>query len=494
MKRLFLFFCIIVLTPLSMSGIAMAKEKAILKNQHLKLYKGEVKVIKIGEIDRVAVGDGKLLSTSITKKGQLIILAEKAGETLVHIWGKGGWERELKIQISESNPQSSEVEIKSLLRNSTGLNVRTVGGRIVIEGLVGPADTTKIEAIKKYYPDIVNLTSKSEASFYDKMVHMKVQITEFSSNALEEVGINWNSSFSGPIFGLVKPSSSNYIDPTNGAFVPPEKDTPAVNPLAGTAGFAYFGILTAISSRINLMQANGDALILASPTLISRSGGEASFLAGGQLPLPTVSATGQQDVKFKDYGIKLKIKPVADNQGNVNARVETELSQPDLSNAVNGIPGILTRTAMADLSMKSGETMVISGLMDSNLSKDVSEVKYLAAIPILGALFRNSRLRDRKTELVIFVTPKVIAANSAVNTEALAQHQGMIDRFKKAVELDDWLDEDSTNADLLSDSEGAHSYSAETAANVKSDEIASDEAVIPSEGVPAETLNNDVSQ
>ena len=200
------------------------------------------------------------------------------------------------------------------------------------------------------------------------------------------------------------------------------------------------------------MRGNGDALILASPTLIARSGGEAEFLAGGQLPLPTVSSTGQQDVKFKDYGIKLRIKPVADDNGNINARVETELSQPDLSNAVNGIPGLLSRTAQADLSMKSGETMVISGLMDSNLSKDVSEVKYLAAIPILGALFRNKRLRDRKTELVIFVTPQVINAKSEVNTEALSQHKAMIKRFKEAVDLEDWLDDDSTNADLLDDS------------------------------------------
>ena len=449
MKRSFLFFCILILAQMNLSGVAMAK--VVLKNQHLKLYKGEVKVIKIGNVDRVAVGDGKILSTSITKNGQLIILAEKAGETLVHIWGKDGWERELIIQISESNPKSAESEIKSLLRNATGLNVRTVGGRIVIEGVVGPADAAKLQAIKKYYPDIILLASETTASFHDKMVHMKVQITEFSSSALEEVGINWSTSFAGPILGAVKPSSSAYIDPTNGAFVPPDGTSPPVNPLAGSNGFGYFGILTALSSRINLMQGNGDALILASPTLIARSGGEAEFLAGGQIPLPTVSATGQQDVKFKDYGIKLRIKPVADNEGNINARVETELSQPDLSNAVNGIPGLLSRTAQADLSMKDGETLVISGLMDSNLSKDVSEVKYLAAIPVLGHLFRNNRLRDRKTELVIFVTPKVIDASSTTNTEALSHHKAMIKRFKKAVDLEDWLDDESSNVDILDD-------------------------------------------
>lgn len=488
MKRLFLFFNILILTQLSMSGVVMAKGKVILKNQSLKLYKGQVKVLRIGDIDRVAVGDGKLLSTSITKKGQLIILAEKAGETLVHIWGKEGWERELKIQISESNPKSAESEIKSLLRNANGLTVRTVGGRIVIEGVVGPADAAKLQAIKKYYPDIVNLASETTASFKNKMVHMKVQITEFSSSALEEVGINWNTSFAGPYIGAVHSPNASVISPETGQFVPPEADVPAVNPIPGVA-FGYFGVLTALNSRINIMRGNGDALILASPTLIARSGGEAEFLAGGQIPLPTTNASGQANVDFKDYGIKLKIKPVADDEGNINALVETELSQPDLSNAVNGIPGFLSRSARADLSMKSGETMVISGLMDSNVSKDVSEVKYLAAIPILGALFRNKRLRDRKTELVIFVTPKVVNANSRENTAALSQHKKMINRFKKAVDLEDWMDEESANADLISEDGAKHSYSLESDNKVKSD------VVVPETTTSsAEASNNEVSQ
>lgn len=448
MKRLTFLFYVLVIAQLAMSATTMAK--STFKNQSLILFKGEVKVLSIGQVDRVAVGNGKLLSTSITKSGQLIILAEKEGETIIHVWGKAGWERELKIKISSSNPKTAESEIKSLLRDAPGLNVRTVGGRIVIDGDVGPHDAAKISVLKKVYPDVLVMARETKASFHDKMVHMKVQITEFSSSALEEVGINWNASFDGPYVGGVQATKSPYIDPRNGEFVPPEKDTPPINPLAGTKGFGYFGILATMSSRINLMQGNGDALILASPTLIARSGGMAEFLAGGQIPLPQTSDKGTT-VEFKDYGISLKIEPVADDEGNITARVETELSAPDLSNAVGGIPGFLTRKAVADLSMKSGETLVISGLMDSTVSKDVSEVKYLAAIPILGALFRNKRLRDTKKELVIFVTPKVIDAKSKENAASLSQHESMIKRFNVAVELEDWMDEDSENADLIID-------------------------------------------
>lgn len=466
MKRLILIFCVLILTQISMSGTAIAKKKFILKNQFLKLYKGEVKVIRIGAIERVAVGNGKILSTSITKKGQLIILAEKAGETIVHIWGKDGWERELKIKISESNPRSEESEIKSLLRDAPGLSVRTVGGRIVIDGAVGPDDAAKIKVIKKHYPNILLMARETAASFHDKMIHMKVQITEFSSNALEEIGINWSTSITGPYAGMLAAPNSEYINPVDGVFVAPAKDTPNVNPLVDVKAFGFFGILTSMSSRINFMQNNGDALILASPTLIARSGGEAEFLAGGQIPLPSTSQNGTT-VEFKDYGISLKIKPVADDEGNITARVETELSAPDLSTAVNGIPGFLSRKAQADLSMKNGETMVISGLMNSSLSKDTSGIKYLRSIPLLGALFRNKKTIDKKTELVIFVTPKVINANSRINKEGVEQHKVLIKKFREAVELEDWMDEDSRNADLLKDTETSEPATETTQENIE---------------------------
>lgn len=448
MKRLTLFSCVLVMIQLFFSSAVYAKKKVILKNMYLRLYQGEVRVLKIGNVERVAVGNGKLLSTSITKTGQLIILAEKKGETLIHVWGKAGWERDVKIQVSELNPRSAIREIKSLLRNTQGLSIRLVGGRVVIEGDVGPDIVAKVVEIKKYYPNILVLINEKTASFHDKMIHMKVQITEFSSNALEEVGINWNASFPGPYVGAVAAPNSAYISPISGEFVPPEAATPPVNPLAGTKAFGFFGIMTALNSRINLMQSSGDALILASPTLIARSGGQAEFLAGGEIPLPSTSVSGTT-VEFKSYGIGFNIKPFADKDKNITARVDVELSAPDLSITVNGIPGFLTRKSSADLSMKDGETMVIAGLMNSDLSKNKSEVKYLASIPILGALFRNKSLRDKKTELVIFVTAKVIDAQSNVNKEGIKQRKMLIKRFSEAVELEDWIDEDSPNVEVL---------------------------------------------
>jgi len=417
---------------------ASAKSK-IIKNKFISLYMGEVRVMKIGEVDRVAVGNGKILSTSITKKGQLIILAEKKGETLIHIWGKKGWERDLTIQISASNPLTAATEIKSLLRDVSGISVRSVGGRTVIDGDVGPADAAKLKMIQKYYPNIIMLARETKASFHDRMIHMKLQITDFSTSALEEVGINWQTSIPGPAWGAVATPGSTFPIDANGTSAPAA--------LLGKT-FGFFGIITAMTSRINLLVSNGDALILASPTLTARSGGEAEFLAGGEVPLITSSQNGQT-ITFKEYGIKLKIKPVADDKGNITARVETELSSPDPSVALNGVPGFISRKAQADLSMKDGQTIVISGLLSSTLSKDTTKVKYLSSIPLIGALFKNTETRDKKTELVIFVTPTIFEADSKINVDAIAQRDKLVKRFVKASDLGEWMKKDSANADLL---------------------------------------------
>ncbi|VAW90836.1 Type II/IV secretion system secretin RcpA/CpaC, associated with Flp pilus assembly, partial [hydrothermal vent metagenome] len=194
--------------------------------------------------------------------------------------------------------------------------------------------------------------------------------------------------------------------------------------------------------------ANGDALTLASPNLTARSGGEAEFLSGGEIPIVNEFANGSS-VEYKEYGIKLKINPSADNNGNITARVETEISAIDAATTVDGIPGFLSRKTSADLSMRDGETIVISKLINSDLSKDTSGLKYLSSIPILGSLFRNKNLRDKKTELVIFVTPSVITADSKINKESLAAHDYLIKRFKDATDYKSWADEDSPNGDLL---------------------------------------------
>jgi pilus assembly protein CpaC len=197
----------------------------------------------------------------------------------------------------------------------------------------------------------------------------------------------------------------------------------------------YFGIATEISSRINFAVDTGNAILLAEPRLATRSGGEAKFLAGGEFPIQISNINGTT-VEFKEFGIALEISPEVDANDNIRASVMTEVSAIDNSVAVDGIPGLLTRRTDTEISMKSGETLVISGLLNQQASKDISGVKFLMDIPILGHLFRSENFRDQKTELVIFVTPTVFDAESDINRDAMEYAEKGIESGIEAIGKD----------------------------------------------------------
>src|SRR5690606_9799853 len=269
---------------------------------------------------------------------------------------------------------------------------------------------------RKAYPSIVNLGSV-DAVGMRPMVMMDVQIMEFDRNALEELGIRWDSSIDGPNAGALYDSSSSEfrVLPDGSDFDKPEFDGLA-NPIQ-----TAFGLATSITSRINLLVNKGKAYALASPHLSTRSGGEANFLVGGEVPIPISSLFGQTQVEFKEYGIKLDISPVVNGSDEIMTTLMAEVSRIDPSITVNGIPGFLTRRTHSEVNVRNGETIVISGLTDINAAKSADKFPILGEIPILGRLFRSDRFRANQTDLVVFVTPRIVGPDSQHNRDGLEQ-------------------------------------------------------------------------
>jgi pilus assembly protein CpaC len=189
-------------------------------------------------------------------------------------------------------------------------------------------------------------------------------------------------------------------------------------------------LATSITSRINLAVSNGDAGILAAPELATRSGGEATFLAGGQVPLPVTSPTGQVSVTFKDYGIKLNVTPVVDDNNMIQAKLETEVSAIDPSVVVQGIPGFTTRSTTSDINLRSGQTIVLSGLVNQDLSNSINKFPWLGDVPILGNFFKSKNFRAGRSDLVMFVTPTVIDPASTANQQRLEKGKQMREKFE----------------------------------------------------------------
>jgi len=433
-KNFFLAFLLIL-----MSTSAFATD-------NISMFLGEIKIIEVGAIDRVAVGKGDLLSTTMLDNGQLLLLAEKNGETTVHIWYSDGSESDIKVQILVSDQDRLVHELQTLLADLPGVEVKVVGQKIFLTGylncIAGQEDCEEsktINTVQGVYKDVINLTRvRAQAAPVilpsSKMVSMAVKITEFNTDKLSKLGINWADAISGPFAGfghnVVGNSvfgATSIIDGTNLAAELPLN----INPVLGT-----FGLATGIASAINLLISTGDAILLAEPRLSARSGGKAEFLAGGEIPVVTSSISGT-DVEYKEFGIILNISPIVDDENNIMATINTELSAVDFSNAVGGVPAFITRKTTTDVFMKDGETLVLSGLIDRSVGESIEKFPILGDIPILGALFRSTDWNNDLTELVIFVTPTVFDAKSQFNQENVQRRQELIDLFKEKVDRDD---------------------------------------------------------
>ena len=188
----------------------------------------------------------------------------------------------------------------------------------------------------------------------------------------------------------------------------PAKGTFAV----GTGNAGTFAVGTDFEARLNLLMANGKARILSNPRLACESGGEAQFLAGGEIPIVIITPE-TRTVEWKTYGIILKIHPTMAEGGKIRTQVNAEVSAVDHGSGTSDVPGFLTRRVSTLFSTPPGETVMLSGLVKSEMAKDVAKVPLLGQIPVIGELFKSRSFRENRTELAIFITPIVVAGDAA---------------------------------------------------------------------------------
>src|SRR5690606_30948565 len=178
-----------------------------------------------------------------------------------------------------------------------------------------------------------------------------------------------------------------------------------------TVAAGYFGVNALLSARINAMAQTGSAVVLAQPQLLARSGATAEFLAGGEVPYSTVDANGNTNTVFKPYGVSLRITPQIERNGAVRSHIEVEVSSIDSALSVPNGPSLKTRRASTEFNVRSGQTLVMAGFLSRDESRNVSKVPGLGDVPVLGRLFSSTRFQHSETELAIFVTPIVVAAD-----------------------------------------------------------------------------------
>ena len=328
------------------------------------MFVGESKVFNEANVKRIAIGAGALIKVKELANNRLMIIANAPGSTTVHVWYKNkDWQpRAYNIRISENDPSTR---------------------------------------VRK-----------------ENMVRFKVKLIEFRKSRLDELGIDWAKSISGPS-GAVAGSLVN-----SNLFAAPVEEALGNLPNAISGWHTSVRFASSITSRINFLASNGSAATIAEPTLICLNGGEADFHAGGQLPLPSVNENGAVTVEYKPYGIRLSVKPTVSEDGIIDTIVTTEVSEVDNAVSVENIPGLITRNTTTRVQVNNGDTIVLAGLLSERIGRDKSSVPGLGKIPFVGKLFSNERTQHEKTELVMFLTPEIVSStNFNENTSAVDRLQ-----------------------------------------------------------------------
>lgn len=412
-------------------------------SQELSLTVGETHVLNEPDLKRIAVGSGKIVSVRRLDQGQILLLAQQQGSTTLHLWFRDGSQKRLFARVSPGGNEELLRDVRRWLGKKSSIEVKSLGGKVVIEGRAKTVqEARKIKELAERSPLIVNMVQQAGV---EQMIAMEVRFLEVKKSALENIGVNWQKSAAGPVFGVVgdfktngryRPASTGAIDTTGAPNLtsnfPGTTDAPLVGKVAPFA--MYFGLQSTLASVINLMEQQGDAIVLAEPILSCRSGGAAKFLAGGEVPLPMTSSLGSSSVQFKPYGIKFEINPTLTESGSISARVMTELSTIDPAIKVGDLPAFLSRQTETEVNLQEGETLVISGLISEDKSKTVDKLAGLGNIPILGKLFQSKDFRERRSEMIVFVTPRFISAGSALNQELTNRAEQRLEDVKASIE------------------------------------------------------------
>jgi pilus assembly protein CpaC len=385
---------------------------AQVKGAEISLVVGEVKTMSLppnNKIIRIGIGNGKLFNAKVLEKeGGLIFIADNPGRTNLIIWTADGASVEHDVSVLPNNVEATIDSINKMLKGINNVKAERAGDTILISGSTTKVNMPRIEVIAKSYPMVFNAVRDEELEM-KRMVYMRVQIIEMKKSLTENLGVRWDQALAGPTAGLVATVNTATTPSFRPGVSVPGLPSAETIPARGFGWRPVVGMTSIITSTINMAVNNGDAFVLAAPELSTRSGGKAEFLAGGQIPVVSpASGTAPATVQFKDYGIKLSIEPVTDEKGNVSATLDTEISSVDPSVAVMGNPGFLTRKTKSQFNVQEGQTIVISGLVNTELAKDISKLAGLGNLPILGALFRSNNFRAGRTDLVILVTPTVV--------------------------------------------------------------------------------------
>jgi pilus assembly protein CpaC len=407
------------------------------------LLVGRSTVIDTGSpIARVSLTSADIADALVTSPSQLLLNGKTPGTISMFVWQRGGALRRYEIAVQRDLARLEE-RLKELFPNEA-IEAHSNGRQIVLSGTVPDKDVAArvVDVAAGYVErreDVVTLLALPPVQpARSNQVLLRVRFAEVSRSALTELGVNF---FTGPTgikntlgrVGTQQFPSANFQEiewsKSSSDFGAP------VDSASGSFTFSDFLNFFVLSEKYDLglllraLQNRGLFQSLAEPNLVAESGKEASFLAGGEFPIPIAQGSGANigiSVQFKEFGVRLTFTPTVIGE-RVHLKVRPEVSVLDFNNAVvfSGfrIPALTTRRTETELELANGQTFAIAGLMNNSMTQTLSKVPGIGDIPILGYLFRSKAARKDQTELVVMITPQILEQGSFGVTDRLPRLQ-----------------------------------------------------------------------
>lgn len=365
---------------------------------HLSIGKSQI-IHTYAAVEQVVIGSPTIADVKALSSRQVLILGINPGRTNLVLRDSNQSIISVMDVIVGYDLTGIKRKLSELLPGENNIQVRDSNHSVILSGQVNSLESMAqaVNVARSYAPaeKVINMMEIAGG----QQVMLEVHIAEVSRKSLKQLGVQLDyaktsGSVTNAITGAANPNAFSIFDITD------------VNS-AGTK---------TLKSTIDALEQKGLAKTLAEPNLVALTGQEASFLAGGEFPIPvtqTGSFSGAITVEYKTFGIGLKFTPTVLSNDKINIKLTTEVSAIDTSNTYStstgiNLPTILTRKAGTTIEMADGQGFAIAGLMQSDMNNAINQVPGLGSIPILGALFRSTDYQRKETELVIVITPRLV--------------------------------------------------------------------------------------
>jgi pilus assembly protein CpaC len=369
-------------------------------------------------IVRIAVGLGDVAEATATSPNEVLVNGKAPGTTSLIVWEAGGARQFFHVTVdpsdyvTDSTLQGLRRELRLELPGQR-LTVTSEGGMIFLRGSVHNLDQSqRAVQIASTAGKVVNLLYVDVPAQRPQIL-LKVRFASVDRTQLRQLGLNLFSTGTGNTVGTV--TTGQFQAPTVSV---PSPGFPPIATISNALNIALFRQDLGLGATIQALENDGLIEVLAQPNLIAADGKQASFLAGGEYPYPVVQGitgggTGAVTIQFQEFGVRLNFIPTITPRNTIRLQVAPEVSSLDFLNGVQisgfTVPALDVRKVNTEVEMSQGQSLAIGGLLDNRETQNFEKIPFIGDIPILGKLFQSISKNKTNTELIVIVTPEIIA-------------------------------------------------------------------------------------